>query len=197
MIDNCDTIVAQPVTITGSIGIFGVLFDLSSFLENKIGITFDEVRTGKFGDAFTVTRPLTQAEKEIWQKKLDDHYATFRSKAADGRNRSVEEIEQVASGRVWTGAQALDHKLVDVLGNFEDAINIAAAKADIEDDYKIRYYPKRIPFWDNLFNQLEENAAAGYINSKIGNEYLFYNQLEKLKELQGSQARLPFELSIH
>lgn len=193
----CDTIIAQPNTITGSIGIFGVLFDLSAFLENKIGITFDEVRTGQFGDAFTVTRPLTPAEKNIWQKKLDDHYATFREKAAEGRDRTIEEIEAVASGRVWTGNQALDHKLVDILGNFDDAINMAALKADVEDDYKVRFYPKQVPFWDNLFQQLEDNASTHYLKSKIGTEYFLVNQLEKLNDLKGVQARMPYELSIH
>ncbi len=193
----CDTIVAQPQTITGSIGIFGVLFDLSAFLENKIGITFDEVKTGKFGDAFTVTRPLTQAEKNIWQKKLDDHYDTFRAKAAEGRDQTVEEIERVASGRVWTGDQAIDHKLVDLLGSFDDAIQVAAEKAGIEDDFKVRYYPRQVSFWDNLFNQLDENASTRYIQSKLGDQYLFLDHMERLKELKGAQARMPFELSIH
>ncbi len=193
----CDTIVAQPLTITGSIGIFGVLFDLSAFLENKIGITFDEVRTGQFGDAFTVTRPLTQTEKNIWQKKLDDHYATFREKAAEGRNLTIDEIEKVASGRVWTGDQALGHKLVDILGNFDDAIRLAAKKANIEDDYKIRYYPEQIPFWDNVFQQLEDNASANYLQTTIGNQYKLLDHIERLKQMQGSQARMPFELFIH
>ncbi len=193
----CDTIVAQPQTITGSIGIFGVLFDFSAFLESKIGITFDEVKTGKFGDAFTVTRPLTQAEKNIWQKKLDDHYATFRSKAAEGRDQTVEEIEKVASGRVWTGDQAIDRKLVDILGGFDDAIQVAAEKAGIEDDFKVRYYPKQVSFWDNLFNKLDENVSTRYIQSKLGEHYLFLDHIERLKELKGAQARMPFELSIH
>lgn len=193
----CDTIVAQPQTITGSIGIFGVLFDMSGFLGNKLGITFDEVRTGNFGESFTVTRSLTQAEKNIWQKKLDDHYATFRKKAADGRNTSVDEIEKVASGRVWTGEQALANKLVDVLGNFDDAIMIAAKKANIEGDYKVRYYPEQIPFFDNLLNQLEENASAKYLKATWGEQYFLFNQLNQVNELKGVQARIPFELSIH
>ncbi len=193
----CDTIVAQPQTITGSIGIFGVLFDLSDFLGNKIGITFDEVKTGNFGESFTVTRPLTQAEKNIWQKKLDDHYATFRKKAAEGRNTSIDEIEKVASGRVWTGDQALANNLVDVLGSFDDAILIAAQKANVESDYKVRYYPAQIPFLDNFLMQLEENASVHYLQSKFGDNYFLLNQLHQVEELKGVQARMPFKLSIH
>jgi protease-4 len=138
---GCDTIVAQPHTITGSIGIFGIMFDLSDFFGDKLGITFDEVRTGEYGDTWTVTRPLTQAEKNIIQRTLDEYYDTFTSKAAEGRDLPHEQIRDVAAGRVWTGAQAKDRQLVDVLGGFDDAVRIAAEKAGVADDYKVRFYP--------------------------------------------------------
>lgn len=194
---GCDTIVAQPHTITGSIGIFGVMFDMSGFLGNKLGVTFDEVRTGKFGEMYTVTRPLTDAEKNFWQKALEKHYETFTTKAAAGRNMAVEDLKKVASGRVWTGAQALEHKLVDVLGGFDDAVRIAAKKAGVEDDYKVRFYPKDTPFLEELVSRLEENAKTDAIKAELGDLYNWYTQFERIKTYQGEQARMPFELNIH
>lgn len=194
---GCDTIVAQPHTITGSIGIFGILFDMSGFLGNKLGITFDEVRTGDFGDTYTVTRPLNQVEKNFIQKNLEDHYNTFTQKAAEGRNVAQSEILGVASGRVWTGAQAKDRKLVDVLGGFNDAVRIAADKANVGDDYRIRYYPEQKPFFDQLINQLQENASTNRIESELGELKVYYHQLKKVQHYQGAEAILPFELQIH
>jgi protease-4 len=194
---GCDTIVAQPNTITGSIGIFGILFDMSGFLGDKLGITFDEVKTGKFGDTYTVTRPLTDTERAIIQKSLEDHYETFTGKAAEGRNVSKDEIKKVASGRVWTGSQALEQKLVDVLGGFNDAVKIAAQKANISDDYKVRFYPQQKPFFENLLTRFEENAKASTIQSELGELKLYYDQYKKVKTYQGEQARMPFELQIH
>lgn len=194
---GCDTIVARPSTITGSIGIFGIMFDLSGFLGDKLGITFDEVRTGNFGDTYTVTRPLTEPEKKIIQKNLDDYYNTFTSKAASGRDVSQQEILKVASGRVWTGAQALDHKLVDVLGGFNDAVRIAAEKAGVADDYKLRFYPVPKNFFEELLTNLEENTEAAHIEKEMGDMYTWYQQAKKLKQYQGAQARMPFDLHFH
>ncbi|MBT1711600.1 signal peptide peptidase SppA [Fulvivirgaceae bacterium PWU5] len=194
----CDTIVAQPHTITGSIGIFGMMFDLSEFLSNKVGITFDEVRTGEFGDMYTLSRPLTDAERNYWQKSLDDHYASFTRKAAEGRGLPVEEIEKVASGRVWSGAQALDHKLVDVLGGFDDAVNIAAAKAGVAADYKLRFYPEQeLSIFEQLMSQWEEDARTEALQAELGDLYGWYQQVHNLKSYQGVQARMPFELRLH
>jgi protease-4 len=191
----CDTIVAQPTTITGSIGVFSVLFDLSSFLDNKIGITFDEVKTGEVG-GLTVTRPLTAAEKAIWQKRTEEIYDSFTTKAADGRGMAVEDLRKVASGRVWTGTQAKDRGLVDVLGNFEDALTIAATKAGVMDDYKVRYYPVQKSFLQEWLSEMEENSETKALKRELGEHYKTFEELKKLKGYQGSQARMPFELTI-
>jgi protease-4 len=194
---GCDTIVAQPHTITGSIGIFIMMFDLSNFLGNKLGITFDEVRTGDFGEMYTVTRPLTDAEKSYWQRSLERHYDTFTGKAAQGRNVTIDDIKKVASGRVWTGVQAKEQGLVDVLGGFNDAVRIAAEKAGVADDYKIRFYPKQKPFFEQLVSQMEENSRTGTIKSELGELYPWYTQFKKVQSYQGTQALFPFELQIH
>lgn len=192
----CDTIVAQPNTVTGSIGIFGVLFDLSSFLDHKIGITFDEVRTGGYGELYTVSRPLTQVEKSFIQKDLERHYGTFIHKAAEGRRMKDEDILKVAGGRVWTGIQAQQHKLVDVLGGFDDAVKIAAEKAGVQEDYKLRFYPKQKTFVEQLMQGLEENARTNAIKSELSENYDLYKRWKNVKDYQGIQARMPFEFVI-
>ncbi len=195
---GCDTIVAQPHTITGSIGVFSVLYDASGFLNNKIGITSEELKTGEIGELITVSRPLTDAEKAIWQRRTEQVYETFTTKAAEGRNMSVESIKNVASGRVWTGEQAKERGLVDVLGSFEDAVDIAAAAAGVKDDYKVRFYPQYTPtFFEQLISSLDEEAQVRTMKTKMGGYYYLYEQLENIKTYQGTQTRMPFELKIH
>ena len=191
----CDTIVAQPTTITGSIGVFSVLFDMSDFLENKIGITTEEVKTGEVG-GLTITRPLTDTEKNIWQKQTDEIYETFTRKAAEGRNMSQDEIKKIASGRVWTGEQAKENGLVDVLGTFNDAIDLAAAKGKMGDDYRIRYYPQPKSFLEQLTGDWEEEVHTRALKSEMGDTYHFYQKWEKVKRYQGVQARFPFEMEV-
>jgi protease-4 len=193
---GCDTIVAQPTTITGSIGVFSVLFDMSSFLDKKIGITFDEVKTGEVGELVTITRPLTEVEKVIWQKKTEEIYNSFTKKAAEGRHLPVEELRKVASGRVWTGAQAKERGLVDVLGNFDDAIDIAAQKAGVGDDYKIRYYPKQKTFIEEWLTDAEDYTNTRLLKGELGDQYPVYLQIKNLKNYQGSQMRLPYQLTF-
>lgn len=193
---GCDTIIAQPQTITGSIGIFGIMFDMSDFLGNKLGITFDEVRTGQFGEMFTVTRPLTEAEKAYWQRTLEENYATFVEKAAEGRDVQVDQILPIAGGRVWSGAQAEDRKLVDIEGGFDDAIRITAEKANLGDDYKVRFYPEPMNFFERWLAQQSGDASMKQINDipEIGK---LLQQVNRIKTYQGSQARIPFEFSFH
>jgi protease IV len=193
----CDTIVAQPTSITGSIGVFSVLFDLSSFLDHKLGITFEEVKTGELGEMVTVTRPLTNAEKAIWQKRTDEIYETFTTKAAAGRGMSVEDLKKVASGRVWTGTQAQARGLVDVLGDFDDAVAIASSRANVKEDYKLRYYPVQKSFLQEWLTGMEENAGSEALQKELGQHYYIYQQLRRLKDYQGSQARMPYKLIIN
>jgi len=193
---GCDTIVARPTTVTGSIGIFSVLFDLSSFLGNKIGITSEEVKTGEIGNLVTFTRTLTDREKALWQNQTNAIYETFTRKAAEGRSMSQDDLKKIASGRVWTGAQAKDNGLADVLGGFDDAVKIAAAKAGIGDDYKLRYYPRPRPFLQRIFGDMEENAKASSLRTELGEYYPWYQQWNRVKHYQGVQARMGVEFQI-
>jgi len=192
----CDTIVAQPNTITGSIGVFAVLFDLSQFLGNKIGITSEEIKTGDIGELFTVTRSLNEVERGIWQKQTEEIYETFTSKAALGRGMTQDEIKKIASGRVWTGTEAKDNGLVDVLGNFEDAINLAAKAGKVGDDYKIKYYPRQKPLLEKLMGDVEETIEVHALQKELGAYYPWFQQWKKVKNQQGIQARMPIEFKI-
>ena len=193
----CDTIVAQPHTITGSIGIFSVLFDASGLLSNKIGITFDQIKTGEVGDLITMTRPLTTQERGIWQTRTEEVYETFTGKAAQGRHVPVDSIKKVASGRVWTGSQAVQRKLVDVVGNFEDALSIAVKSAGLDDDYKVRYYPQYTPsFVEQIISQIEEEETSNALKEELGSYYHLYEYWKVVRSYQGTQARMPYELKI-
>jgi protease-4 len=194
----CDTIVARPTTITGSIGIFSVLFDLSGFLGNKIGLTTEEVKTGETGNLFTFFRPLSETERSVWQGQTDEIYEIFTRKAAEGRGMSQDDLKKIASGRVWTGLQAKENGLVDVLGGLDDAITLAA-KASGSKEYKIRYYPKPKTLIDKLFESGEKEifAPKDPIGELAGpSEKLLLRQYNKLKEYGGVQARMPVEFSI-
>ena len=192
---GCDTIVAQPNTITGSIGIFGVLFEAEDLLKNKIGVTTDRVNTGVFSDLGNPSRKMTEAEKEIIQNQVNRGYEIFTTKAAEGRNMPIEALLKVASGRVWTGAQAKERGLVDILGNLDDAIALAAQKAGIADDYRIRIYPAKQSFIDRLLKRNSpESVKQKMIQDEMGEFYTYYQQAKRLQNLRGIQARLPFEV---
>ncbi|MFZ9504083.1 MAG: signal peptide peptidase SppA [Cyclobacteriaceae bacterium] len=195
----CDTIVARPTTITGSIGIFSVLFDLSGFMGNKIGLTTEEVKTGETGNLFTFFRPLNETEKSIWQTQTDEIYEIFTRKAAEGRGMTHDDLKKIASGRVWTGTQAKENGLVDVLGGLDDAIQIAAKAGGIK-DYQIRYYPRP----KTLLEKIVETGEKEIFTPKdpmldlVGpSEKVLIHQWNKLKEYGGPQARMPFEFRIN
>lgn len=190
----CDTIVAQPNTITGSIGIFGLLFNFGDFLENKLGITTEKVNTGEFSDIMTVTRSLSDYERQIIQRQVEKGYETFVTKAAQGRNMSVEDLKEVAGGRVWTGIQAQEKGLVDIIGSFEDAVEIAASKAGIEDDYRLSFYPRKKPFVEKILTELSEaKIDIMNVNSPLTP---YIDQVRSLEHQRGIQAKLPGNLEI-
>ncbi|MFH6982642.1 signal peptide peptidase SppA [Marinoscillum luteum] len=191
----CDTIVAQPNTITGSIGIFGLLFNFGDFLENKLGITNESVSTGEFSDLMTVTRSLTEYERSIIQNQVEEGYRTFVTKAAQGRQMPVEELMKHAGGRVWSGTQAKERGLVDVLGSFDTAVKIAAEKAGIMGDYRLSFYPRQKPLLEKMLTDLSEAEVKIFAGQeKVFTPYL--QQIESLQRMNGIQVRLPGNLEI-
>jgi protease-4 len=200
----CDTIVAHPNSITGSIGVFGVLPNIQPLLADKLGITVDRVTTGKFSDLPTITRSLTAYEKQQLQLEVNEIYADFTAKAALGRHMPVERLRRIASGRVWSGTEGKQIGLVDVLGSYEDALKIAGARAHLkEGDYQVQRLPRTKSAVEKFFGRFtggddEEQAAAEarLLQAKLGPLYPALRQYQQLMQMRGVQARLPYELEI-
>ncbi|MGE5681168.1 MAG: signal peptide peptidase SppA [Bacillota bacterium] len=191
-----DSIVAEPTTITGSIGVFGIIPNMQAFFKNKLGVTFDRVNTGKYSDLGSITRPLTADEKQFVQKEIDHIYEIFVNKVAQGRKKTFEQIHQIAQGRVWTGLQAKELGLVDVIGGLDDAVKIAAHKAHLS-QYRIVEYPGVRGFFEKVMDDFASEAETAYLKYKLGDSYKYFNKIRNLDYIQGIQARIPFEMDIH
>ena len=190
-----DTIVAQANTITGSIGVFGILLDAQGFFKNKLGVTFDGVKTGKFSDIGTTSRPLNEYERKVIQQEVEDIYTDFVQKAAEGRKMKYEEVDKVASGRVWTGEQAKENGLVDVLGDFDKAIDLAAKAAHLGENYEIVYLPKQKDFFERLIHDIETSVSVLFQQTSA-TFVLERTYQDVVKKYNGIQARLPFDIII-
>ena len=190
-----DSIVADPTTLTGSIGIFGMFPNMENLLTDKLGVHFDMVKTNKFADMGSINRPFNADEKAIMQKYINNGYELFVKRCADGRGMTVEAIKKIAEGRVWTGAKAKELGLVDELGGLDRALEIAAQKADIE-AYSVINYPNE----ENAFAALLNKSKDNYINEKmaetLGKNYNYILFINNLKEADRIQARMPFDLRI-
>ncbi|RNI29304.1 signal peptide peptidase SppA [Rufibacter latericius] len=194
----CDTIVAHPTTITGSIGVFGMMVNSENFLKNKLGITTDRVKTGKFSDVPSVTRAMTPYEKMHIQREVERIYNDFTTKAAQSRHMPVADLRKLASGRVWSGLEAKERGLVDVLGGMEQAIAIAARKAKLkEGEYRLRTLPAQKTFMDNLLSDTESQVKMYSLRQELGEMLPYYLQYKRVMQMQGIQARLPFEIEIN
>ena len=190
-----DTIVAEPTTLTGSIGIFGMIPNAKE-LSEKIGLTYDVVKTNKFADFGNIMRPFNEDEKTLMQMMITQGYDTFVSRCAEGRNMTKEAIEKVAEGRVWTGEAAKELGLVDELGGIDTALEIAVKKAGIE-GYTVVSYPAKQDFLSSLLDTKPTNyVEAQILKSKLGEYYQQFGMLKNLTERSMIQARIPFELNI-
>ena len=191
-----DTIVAQPNTITGSIGIFGILFNVQELVNEKLGVTTDVVSTGELSDFGNMARPLTEVERTIIQSSVEDGYETFISRVAEGRGMHPDSVRKVASGRVWTGTQAKARGLVDVLGGLDTAIGIAAAKIKAGEDYRVVYYPEKKLWFEELMVSFRDKVQVRILETQLGEQYPLYQKIQKLKNYQGVQVRMPQEIVI-
>lgn len=191
-----DTIVAQPNTITGSIGIFGILFNVQELVNDKLGVTTDVVSTGELSDFGNMARPLSEVERTIIQSSVEDGYETFISRVAEGRGMHPDSVRKIASGRVWTGSQAKARGLVDVLGGLDTAIGIAAAKIKAGDDYRVVYYPEKKPWFEGLMVSFSDQVQVRILQTQLGDQYPLYQKIQRLKNYQGVQVRMPQDLVI-
>ncbi|HEX2535015.1 MAG TPA: signal peptide peptidase SppA, partial [Chitinophagaceae bacterium] len=194
---GADSIFAQPNTITGSIGVFGIIPNMEGFFKNKLGVTFDGVKTAPYADAGAIYRPLTEAEKGFVQQSIDRIYLQFKQRVAGGRRKDINYIDSIAQGRVWSGEDALQLGLVDRIGGLQAAVDCAARLAKTN-SYRLREYPEQENWLNELLGRKSTDPAAA-IRSQVGEEpYRVYQELVRVRRMCGSvQARLPFTFLTH
>ncbi len=193
---NADTIVAQPTTLTGSIGIYG-MFPNTQKLTEKLGVHFDGVKTNRYADFGSFGRGLNEGEKGLMQRYVNEGYDLFLTRCANGRLMTKEAVDKVAQGRVWTGADALERGLVDVLGGLDTAIGIAARKAQVE-SYTLQAFPKQSGFLEALLEMSPTvYLQRMYLGGQAAELYSTLQQINHWDCYDPIQAIVPYDLSIH
>jgi len=194
---HADSVFAMPGTITGSIGVFIVVPNLKNFFNNKLGVTFDGVKTAPEADPLTITKPLTPFQRQRLQNDVDSTYLDFKTRVADGRHRTIEYVDSIGQGRVWSGARALGLGLVDRIGTLQDAIDCAARMAKTS-DYSLREYPEPKSLLDQLLGGYKHSMSSKAMQEQLGEDgYKTWSIIKKAKSMVGvSQAKLPFDLTI-
>ena len=191
-----NSIVAQPTTLTGSIGVWGLLFNGKELLNEKLGITTDGYKSGRMADIGTFARAMTEEEKAVIQKITGDVYNDFLDHVAEGRQMAKSDVDTLGQGRIWSGMDALDNGLVDRLGGTQKALEIAAKLAEIE-DYTIKELPAQEEPLVKIMKQLENNASAKLLKQQVGPAYPYVKALKDINDIKGVQMRLPFYLEIY
>ncbi|MBO4503318.1 MAG: signal peptide peptidase SppA [Bacteroidales bacterium] len=190
---NSDYIIAQPNTLTGSIGVFGMIPSVQKALKNKLGITIDGVSSNKHAGFLTGYQPLDAMELDVMQQMVEETYSLFTKRVANGRKMTVTAVDSIGQGRVWSGKDAIGIGLVDELGSLDDAIAKAAKLANVS-DYKIAYYPHQKSFFEMIFNK--EDEADQMLRAKLGDLYNMYQGVQTVLNSTGVQARMPMEIHI-
>lgn len=191
---NASKIYVQPNTITGSIGIFGMFPNVEG-VTNKIGLSFDNVKTHKFSDFGDLARPMREEEKALLQNYVERGYDLFLTRCADGRGVSKDSINVIGQGRVWTGNQAIARGLVDEIGGIDEAIAAAAELAGLE-NYSTSSYPKQVDFIQELFQVKKEDIASELLQDYLGVDYKSFKMIKEIKEQDYLQARLPYDINL-
>ncbi|MDR3058245.1 MAG: signal peptide peptidase SppA [Dysgonomonas sp.] len=191
---NASKIIAQPNTLTGSIGIFGMFPNVEG-LTKKVGLSFDNVKTNKFADFGDATRPMRDDEKAILQNYIERGYDLFLTRCSEGRGIPKDSLDLIAQGRVWTGNQALKIGLVDALGDLDTAIEEAAKLAELS-DYSLRDFPKKQDFFESFFSNQKEELTTRAMKEYLGNDYQLFKTIKEIKEQDFIQARMPYDIDI-
>ncbi len=189
-------IYSDPTTISGSIGVFGLIPDAGKLLKQKLGITTDIVNTNSNSDFPSVFRPMNTYEKEIMQSSIEQTYSDFVSKVASGRKMTEKSVDSIGQGRVWSGINAQEIGLVDSIGGLEDAIKGAAGLANLA-NYSIRELPVLEDPYTRLISQLSGDVRMKFLKKELGESVRYYNMIEEIRSLSGIQARLPYFIEIH
>lgn len=193
---SADTIVASPLTLTGSIGVFFMSVNTGEFFRNKLGITFDGVKTNAYSDFGSFTRPLSATERNTIQLWVNNTYNTFIDHVAKGRGMSPLLVDQAGEGRVWSGINASENMLVDVLGGLRTAVELAAEKAGLE-EYRIIELPEQEDLYTQIIKEFVTSAKTALIRQELGESFRFYESLQQITLSGGLQARLPFDMIVH
>ncbi|MEO7531950.1 MAG: signal peptide peptidase SppA [Sediminibacterium sp.] len=195
---NADSIFANANTITGSIGVFSIVPNLQLFFKNKLGITFDGVKTAPYADMGSSDRPLNETEKRFFQAGTDSIYQTFKSRVAEGRRKDTAYISGIAQGRVWTGSFGLQVGLVDRIGTLQDAVECAARMAKLK-EYRVREFPEKKTVFEQIMNNYKKSVTTKLLKEEIGEEQMkVLNEMKKVKQMIGvPQMRLPFSITIN
>jgi protease-4 len=190
-----DSIFAQPNTLTGSIGVFSMLFNAQKLLNNKLGITFDGVKTASHADMMNLNRPLNEAEKRFLQSGVDTIYQQFLTRVANGRKMQLAAVDSISQGRIWIGSTGLQLGLVDRLGGLQDAVNCAVRMAKVK-SYRLKEYPEPKNWFEKYFSGASKSVKAKAIKEEIGEEGVqLLKNIKRIQQLnQGVQARLPFKI---
>ncbi len=190
-----DKIVAHENSITGSIGVFGFIPNMEGLLENKLGLTFDQVETNANAEFMAINRPMTGKEQEVLQYEVDEIYATFLAYVAEARKIPVEKVDSIAQGRVWSGTDAKRIGLIDQFGGLDDAIKLASEMASIT-DYKVVSLPKQKDPFQQIMDELMGKDTETRIQKEIGEFYPYYRIWKEIYAMKGIQARMPCQLQI-
>ncbi len=191
-----DLIVSQPNTITGSIGVFGTIPNFGELLNDKIGITTDAVATNKNSDLLSVTRPMTEYERNLMQANVEQVYDTFVSHVAEGRHMTKEQVDEIGQGRVWSGENAKELGLVDEFGGLDIAIERAAEIAGLE-EYRTVSLPELKDPFSEIFQTGTNNVRVRFLKNELGDKYKYYEYFKKTSGLKGVFARMPYDIFIN
>jgi protease-4 len=191
-----DTIMADRTTITGSIGIFGMIPNAQKLMTDKLGITQDVVTTNEHSDMISLTRPMSTFERDLMQQTIEEGYDTFVSRVADGRGLTKTAVDEIGQGRVWAAPNAKEIRLVDLHGGLTDAIELAKKLANL-DNFRIVNLPKLKDPLEELMKGLSGSARASFMKDELGEGYKYYEQLRSVLSQRGIQARMPYDIEIH
>ncbi len=191
-----DKILASPNTITGSIGIFGTIPNIGELLNDKLGITTDVVKTNKNSDLLTLTRPMTDYERQMMQANIEEGYSTFVSHVAEGRRMTVAQVDSIGQGRVWSGENAKQIGLIDDFGGLKEAIALAAEIEGLE-DYRTVGLPALSDPFEEFFKIGTDNIRAKFLQNELGEKYRYYEYFKKMSGLNGIYARMPYDIFIN
>lgn len=190
-----DYIYADPTTITGSIGVFGLVPNIGNFMTNKLGVTFDEVATNENANLMSLNKPLSPYQREVIQNSVERVYDSFIGKVAAGRNMTKEDVDRIGQGRVWSGTQALEIGLIDELGGLESAIAKAAELAEV-DTYKLKSLPTQKDPFQEIIENLTGQSSSVLLKYYLGEDYKYIQMFDQMENRDVIQARLPFEMEI-